>query len=94
MQKVFRRGVEKVVKYVEAARFDRLRLTQGEVNASTRAAASGRVVPTDYQTPPLVASDVNAVSDALRGDVRFTLSVTRVGQTRTLDIDLASLPEA
>ena len=94
LQKVFRRGVEEVVKYVEAARFDRLRLTQGEVNASTRAAAAGRIAPTAYQTPPLVASDVNAVSDALRGDVRFTLSVTRVGQTRTLDIDLASLPEA
>lgn len=53
MQKVFRRGVQEVVNYVDAARFERLRLTQGEVNASTRAAAAGRIAATAYQTPPL-----------------------------------------
>jgi hypothetical protein len=94
LQKVFRRGVQEVTKYVDTARFERLRLTQGEVNASTRAAAAARIAPAAYQTPPLVATDPNGVSEALKGDVRFTMSITRIGQTRTIDIDLASLPES
>lgn len=94
LQKVFRKGVQEVLGYVETSRFERLRLVQGEVNASTRAAAAGRIAPTAYQTPPLVATDLYGVSDALKGDVRFTMSITRIGQTRNIDIDLSSLAES
>ncbi|MFM1960157.1 MAG: hypothetical protein RL588_1674 [Pseudomonadota bacterium] len=94
LQKVFQRGVQEVLGYVETSRFDRLRLVQGEVNASTRAAAAGRIAATSYQTPPLVASNLTSASEALKGDVRFTLSITRIGQTRDIDIDLSSIPES
>jgi hypothetical protein len=94
LQKVFQRGVKEVLDYVESSRFDRLRLVQGEVNASTRAAAAGRVAATAYQTPPLVASNLNTASDALQGDVRFTLTIARINQTHTIDVDLSSVPSS
>ena len=94
LNKVFQKGVAEVVNYVETARFERLRLALGEVNGSLRATAAGRPAASSYQTPPLVATDVNGVSEALKGDVRFTMSITRIGQTKDIDIDLSSLPES
>ena len=94
LQKAFRRGVQEVVDYVGAARFERLRLSLGEVNGSVRAATAGRPAAASYQTPPLVASDSSGVVDALKGDVRFTMSITRIGVTKDIDIDLSSVPES
>jgi hypothetical protein len=94
LNRVFQKGVAEVVDYLETARFERLRLSLGEVNGTLRATAAGRPAAASYQTPPLVATDVNGVSDALKGDVKFTMSITRIGQTKTIDIDLSSLPES
>lgn len=94
LNRVFQKGVAEVVGYVETSRFEKLRLALGEVNGSLRATAAGRPAASSYQTPPLVATDVNGVSDALKGDVRFTMSITRIGQTKDIDIDLSSLPES
>lgn len=94
LQKAFRRGVQEVVDYVGNARFERLRLSLGDVNSSLRATAAGRPAASSYQTPPLVANDSAGVVDALRGDVRFTMSVTRIGVTKDIEIDLASVPES
>lgn len=93
LQKTFRRGVEELVSYVEKARFERLRVAVGETNSTSRSTASGRAAATSYQTPPLVALDSTAVSEALKGDVKFTLSVTSVGVTKDIEIDLSPIPE-
>lgn len=92
LNKVFQKGVAEVVDYVESARFERLRLALGEVNGSLRATSAARPAVTSYQTPPLVATDVNGLSDALAGDVQFTMSITRTGQTKDINIDLSSVP--
>ena len=91
LQKAFQSGVAEVVNYVGSARFDRLRLALGEVNASARSTSASRTAPTAYASPPLVANDPTQTLDALQGDVRFTMQVTRLGQARSIDIDLSSL---
>jgi hypothetical protein len=91
LQKTFRAGVAEVVNYVGSARFDRLRLALGEVNASARSTSASKAAPTTYASPPLVATDPTQTLAALQGDVRFTMQVTRLGQVRNIDIDLSSL---
>ena len=94
LQTAFRRGVEEVVDYVEKSRFERLRLALGEVNGSVRASSAGRPAASIYQTPPLVATNSAGVSDALKGDVKFNMSITRIGVTKDIEIDYSTVPES
>ena len=51
LQKTFRSGVAEVVNYVGSARFDRLRLALGEVNASARSTSASRTAPCARTAP-------------------------------------------
>lgn len=94
LNRVFQRGVAEVVRYVESARFEGMRLAIGEVNSSVRAASAGRTAASFYDTPPLVATDPGGVSAALQGDVKFTMSIVKNNVTKTIDVDLTSLAPA
>ncbi|MFM8820781.1 MAG: hypothetical protein ACKOD3_09625 [Phenylobacterium sp.] len=93
LQKAFQRGVKEVVDYVSNTRFERLRLSLGEVSTTARAGAGARAAGGSYQTPPLVSTSSEAVSPALSGEVKFNISVTRGGATHNIEIDLSSMPE-
>jgi hypothetical protein len=94
LNRVFQKGVAEVVRYVESARFEGMRLAIGEVNSSVRAASAGRTAASFYDTPPLVATDPGGVSDALQGTVKFTMSIVKNNVTKTIDVDLTSLAPA
>ena len=94
LNRVFQKGVAEVVRYVESARFEGMRLAIGEVNSSVRAASTGRTAASFYDTPPLVATDPSGVSDALLGTVKFTMSIVKNKVTKTIDVDLTSLAPA
>ncbi len=94
LNRVFQKGVAEVVGYAKSAQFEGVRLSLGEVSTSARATSVARSAASAYQTPPLVATDQNAVSDALQGDVKFTMSIVRAGVTTIINVDLASVAPA
>ncbi|WP_333807348.1 hypothetical protein [Phenylobacterium sp.] len=94
LNRVFKKGVAEVIDYVKSTRFEGVRLSIGEVSSSARATSAARSAAAAYQTPPLVATDQNAVSDALQGDVKFTMSIVKAGVTKIIDVDLASVAPA
>ncbi|MFN7263734.1 MAG: hypothetical protein ACK5T5_02235, partial [Phenylobacterium sp.] len=94
LNRVFKKGVAEVVDYAKSAQFEAVRLSLGEVSSSAASTSAARTAAPAYQTPPLVATDQNAVSDALQGDVKFTMSIVRSGVTKNINVDLTSLAPA
>jgi hypothetical protein len=92
IRKVFANGMAEISSYLAAARFDKLRMVQGEAATSEKSDLAVPKAPTVYTTPALATSSSSSVA-AFEGDVRFDIQVTRIGQTYTIPIDLSQMPE-
>jgi hypothetical protein len=92
LQKAFASGMAEVSSYIGSARLDKLRLAQGDVDTSAKAALTVANPPTQYVTAPLGTTSSGEIS-ALQGDVRFNIHVTRLTQSFDVPIDLSAMPD-
>lgn len=90
IHKTFANGIAEVTSYVSAAKFDQLRLVNGEVAAFEKSALTVSKAATSYSTPPLTSSTTASVP-AFEGPVRFNISIKRVNTTFDIPIDLAGM---
>ncbi len=91
LQTVFGKGVKEVSTYVDSAKFDGLRLTDGVLSTSATAKVGVARSKTEYVTPPLVSGSLANDVAAFQGDVRFTITAQTVNGSKSVDIDLANL---
>jgi len=84
----FTRGLAEISKYVTNAELEKLRLTQGAVDTSEKAALKVTKAAANYVTPPLVKSSTAEVP-AFMGNVKFDISIKRVNTTANVTIDLS-----
>ena len=92
LQKAFLKGMAEVSSYIGAASFDKIRVTQGETDASDKTKLTVPNQATEYDTPPLATSASDSVP-AFEGDVQFDIQVTRLKQTFDVPIDLSAMPD-
>ena len=86
----FAAGLAEVAAYVASAGFDKLRLTDGVVSELGKTQVTVPKAATSYVTPPVTAA-IGTEVPAFLGDVKFTISVKRVGATFNVPIDLSSM---
>jgi len=90
INQVFAKGLQEISDYVSSAQFENLRLKDGAVATSAKATLGVPKAKTEYLTPPLTNSTSTEV-DAFQGNVKFTISVKRLGVTSDVAIDLSAM---
>jgi hypothetical protein len=90
LDKVFQQGLTDVLGYAKAVSFEKLRLTTGETSTSATSDLGAPKPKAAYVTPPLTSSPGDPVA-AFQGEVRFRISITRLGVRDDVDIDLDEL---
>lgn len=88
LQKTFSSGLDEILSYAKAADLDKVRLTAGDVGATTKTTAPIAAKKTEYTTAPLYAGTSNDAVPQFAGDVKFTIGVKRSGVTYNVDVDL------
>lgn len=91
IKSVFAKGLAEVASYAEGLKLDQIRITRGEATDKAQTKVGVPKVPADYVTPNLVSGDVSKPVDAFQGDVKFNISVKRVGVTHDIAIDLSEM---
>lgn len=91
IKSVFGKGLAEVTAYTDQLEMDQVRLTRAQVTDKAKSKVGVTKARTDYTTPPLVSGDVAAPVDAFQGDVKFNISIKRVGVTHDITIDLADM---
>ncbi|MGA0604520.1 hypothetical protein ACO2Q0_00845 [Phenylobacterium sp. VNQ135] len=91
IQRAFARGMSEMSEYVDAAAFEKLRLTQGAAAERAKTAAPVPRTKTEYATPPIFAGTSADAVPAFQGDVKFDIKVKRAGVVHTINVDLAGM---
>ena len=92
IQTAFARGVQEVSAYVDASRFESLRLTHGDAVDRARATVGVPKTKPVYVTAPLASGSSSDVVDAFQGDVRFSMEVRTLSNiTRSIEFDLSEM---
>ncbi|WP_309606473.1 hypothetical protein [Phenylobacterium sp.] len=86
----FAAGLSEVAAYVASAGFDKLRVSDGVVSGLEKTQVSVPKPSTSYVTPPLTSA-IGSEVPAFLGNVKFIISVKRVGTTFNVPIDLSAL---
>ena len=89
---VFNNGLSEIENYVNTLQLDKIRLTTADATsvAKTTVPITNNVSPT-YATPPLIYGDVSQPAPAFQGDVKFNISIKRIGVTHDIAIDLSEM---
>lgn len=87
----FTRGMAEVSAYLDTARFEDIRVTQGKAAEKAKSAVGVARPDTSFTTKALQSGSWNTPVAAFDGDVRFSLSIDRLGAATTIDIDLAEI---
>ncbi|MDB5451504.1 MAG: regulatory protein FlaEY [Caulobacteraceae bacterium] len=90
LESTFAKGLSQVTDYMNTLKLDQLRLTEGTAATSAKTAVGIPVAKTDYLTPPLATSTADSVP-AFEGDVKFTMTIKRIGVEHNVDIDLGGM---
>jgi hypothetical protein len=90
INQVFTKGVSEISAYVDTAKFEKLRMAEGEVASSVKSKLGVPKAKTEYVTPPLTNSTATDVA-AFQGTVKFTIAVKRLGTNYNVPIDLAGM---
>jgi hypothetical protein len=91
IQRAFDRGMAELNAYVDAATFEKLRLTQGVAATQAKTTAPVPRPKTEYVTTPLFTGTSADAVPAFQGDVKFDIQVKRAGVNHTISIDLAGM---
>jgi len=91
LQATFASGMAEVSKYVDASKFENLRVTQGAVAPSAKTSAGVQKTKTEYVTVPLVSGSSGDPVAAFAGDIKFTINAKGVNTTKSVDIDLGAM---
>jgi hypothetical protein len=92
IQTAFARGTTEVGAYIDAAKFEQLRLTRGDATDKAKMSVGVPRTTPSYVTAPLHAGQPTDPVAAFQGDVKFTLSVKRMNNTtNTVEFDLAEM---
>lgn len=91
LAKRFDAGMAELSAYLKDAKFDGIRMVEGE---SATKAQTGAAVPRDsakYVTGAVHTGSETAPVDAFQGDVKFNITVKTAGGTQTIAIDLTEM---
>ncbi|WP_304170718.1 hypothetical protein [Phenylobacterium aquaticum] len=88
---VFAKGLSEVTSYTEGLKLSQVRLTRGDAMDKAQMAIGVAKSQPDYATPALVSGDVTQPVQAFQGDVKFNISVKRIGVTHDIPIDLSEM---
>jgi len=86
--KTFASGLDEILTYAKGANLDMVRLTAGDVGATTKTTAPVAAKKTEYTTAPIFAGTSNEAVPQFAGDVKFQIAVKRSGVTYNVDVDL------
>jgi len=88
IQTTFAKGLDEVMGYTKTADLDKVRLTSGEVNTTTKTAVGISATKSEYVTTPIYSGTSADEVPQFAGDVKFSIAVKRSGVTYNVDIDL------
>ena len=92
IQAAFNRGMTELAAYVQAAKFDNFRLTEGVATASATSVAGVATASDSYTTPVLATGSADSPAAAFKGSVQFSADVKRVsGTVVTVNFDLSEM---
>ncbi|MDP2213765.1 hypothetical protein [Phenylobacterium sp.] len=87
----FTKGMAELTNYVNAAKFDNVRLGFAEVADTARATVGIARAKTEYVTQPLVTGVADGPVPAFAGDVKFDISIQQINTSLSIHIDLAEM---
>ena len=87
----FARGMTELSTYVEAAKFDKIRLGFAEVSERARSTVGVSRGKYEYVTAPLVTGAADTPVPAFDGDVRFNINIKQVNSNVSVAIDLSDM---
>jgi hypothetical protein len=90
VQSAFAKGLAEITDYIDRAKLESSRLTQGETAAMVKTKLTTPKAATEYVTQPLASSHSQPVP-AFEGPVSFTISLKRVNTLHQVQIDLAEM---
>ncbi|WP_312165339.1 hypothetical protein [Phenylobacterium sp.] len=92
IQAAFNRGMAEVSSYIDAAKFEKLRLTHGDATDKAKGTVGVPKTTPRYVTPPLHQGTADEPVEAFQGDVRFSVKVRLPNKTETtIDFDLSEM---
>lgn len=91
IKSAFSKGLAEVVSYTEGLKLKQIRVTRGDAMDKAQMSVGVAKSQPAYSTPPLVSGDVTQPVAAFQGDVKFDISVKRVGVTHDIQIDLSEM---
>lgn len=91
LQAAFTRGMSEVSAYMDALKFDDLRVTQGQASDKARMSVGVDKTVASFTTRPIHTGSSSEEVAAFQGDVVFTMSVKRLNVTHDLTIDLSEI---
>lgn len=84
-------GLAEVSAYLGAAKFDGVRVVQGQSETKAQTGAAVARDSAKYVTGAVHSGDLASAVTAFQGDVKFTLTVKKAGGDQTISIDLADM---
>lgn len=92
IQAAFTRGMTEVSSYIDAAKFDKLRLTYGDVADKAKTAVGVPKTVPKYTTSPLHQGTANDPVDAFQGAMKFSVKIRLPNKVETtVNFDLAEM---
>ncbi|WP_374570053.1 hypothetical protein [Phenylobacterium sp.] len=92
IQAAFTRGMSEVSSYLDTAKFDEFRLTQGDMTTQARMSVGVPKTNATYVTAPLQAGSADDAVDAFQGNVSFNLAVKSLANVTTnVTFDLSEM---
>lgn len=92
IQAAFNRGMAEVSSYIDASKFEKLRLTHGDAADKAKGTVGVPKTTPRYVTSPLHQGTADDPVDAFQGDVRFSVKIRLPNKTETtIDFDLADM---
>jgi hypothetical protein len=93
IQAAFAKGLTEIAGYTDGLDLDSLRLTRGDTMVSDQSKVGVPKTKPEYVTSPLVSGSASTEVDAFQGDVKFNISIKRVGVTHDIPIDLSGMSQ-
>jgi len=92
VQAAFTRGMTEVASYIDAAKFEKLRLTHGDATDKAKGTVGVPKATPKYLTAPLHQGTADDPVEAFQGDVRFSVKIRLPNKTETtIDFNLADM---
>lgn len=91
LEKSFQAGLKEINSFLSQDDFDSIRVAKSAAGSSAKTTVGAAKADYTYVTEPIHKGLLGEAADAFQGDVRFSLTVTRLTGDTTIDFDLSEM---